>query len=154
DLATDREPLCGLCCLLQTQLLLTQHLFAIAAMVVWLCSLFHRSGRSNGSTAPDLKLTFRCTVHELTCRGTKQTFAAIADAENLRICSVAHSAQQRISPDRSFDRVRTHAIRTTYSLNAVSTFEMWRKRKCAMIAQLIGLRCPDSSTFVFVRNIR
>ena len=87
---------------------------------------------------------------------TKQTFAAaaIADAENLRICSVAHSAQQRISPYRSFDRVRTHAIRTTYSLNAVSTIEMWRKRKCAMIAQLIGLRCPESSTFVFVRNIR
>ena len=38
--------------------LLTQHFFAFAGMVVWRCSIFHRSGRSNGSTAPDLKLTF------------------------------------------------------------------------------------------------
>ena len=60
---------CGQTKLMQLRLLLTQHLLAVAAMVVWRCSRIHRSCRSNGSIAPDLKLTFRCTLHELTCRG-------------------------------------------------------------------------------------
>ena len=34
---------------------------------------FRQSSRSNRSSAQDLKLTIRCTVHEFTCSGTKGT---------------------------------------------------------------------------------
>lgn len=60
---------CGQSGLVHPQLLLTQHLLARAARKFWRRSIFHQSSRSNGSTASDLRLTFRCAVHELTCRG-------------------------------------------------------------------------------------
>jgi hypothetical protein len=50
----------------QPQLLLTQHLFAVAAVLFWQRRKFHQSGGSNWSTAPDLRMTFRCKMHELT----------------------------------------------------------------------------------------
>lgn len=55
--------------LVQPQLLLTQHLFAVAAVLFWQRRKFHQSGGSNWSTAPDLRMTFRCKMHELTVRG-------------------------------------------------------------------------------------
>lgn len=69
-------PLSGQSGLVHPQLLLTQHLLARAARKFWRRSIFHQSSRSNGSTASDLRLTFRCAVHEVTCRGTKRLFAA------------------------------------------------------------------------------
>ncbi|MFT5787508.1 MAG: hypothetical protein ACI9KK_002874 [Ascidiaceihabitans sp.] len=38
---------------------------------------FRQSSRSNRSSAQDLKLTIRCTVHEFTCSGTKLPFKAM-----------------------------------------------------------------------------
>jgi len=49
--------------LMQMQPLLTQHLLAAAARDIWQRSICHQSSRSNRSSARDLKLTIRCTVH-------------------------------------------------------------------------------------------
>jgi len=51
---------CGRSGLVQVQLLLAQHPFAASEARVWLCNIFHRTGRSKRSMLVDLKLIFRC----------------------------------------------------------------------------------------------
>ena len=65
--ALHRGLLSGQTGLVHTRLLLTQHLLAVAAMVVWRCSRFHRSGRSISSTELNVKLTYRGAMHEIYC---------------------------------------------------------------------------------------
>ena len=65
--ALHRGPLSGQTGLVHTRLLLTQHLLAVVAMVVWRCSRFHRSGRSISSTELNVKLTYRGAMHEIYC---------------------------------------------------------------------------------------
>jgi len=55
-------------------MLLMQHSLAVAAMIFWQCSGFHRTSHSIGKLAGPFKPTFRCVLAELAGRGTKPTF--------------------------------------------------------------------------------
>ena len=82
--------------LMQSRLLLTQHLFAVAAMIVWRCRKFHQSRRSGGSATPDLILTFRRTMQELTCRGTFLPLIYFVSLD--RSATILVSADARVEP--------------------------------------------------------
>ena len=75
------QPLAALCMdgrfagqtgLMQLRLLLTQHLLAVVAERLPQCGEFHRSGRSSGPTATDIKLTFSCACMNLRDAGRSQ----------------------------------------------------------------------------------
>ena len=67
--------------LMQMQLLLTQHSFAVVTISFWRRSKFHRSGRSKVHIGATLKLTFRCNTFQQSRCGTLLPFAASARAE-------------------------------------------------------------------------
>lgn len=64
--------------LVQARLLLSQHLLAIEVARIWLCSIFHHSGRANRPATPGLKLILNRTVQELIRRGKEPAFAHTA----------------------------------------------------------------------------
>jgi hypothetical protein len=66
---------CGQTRLLQLWLLLTQHLFAVAAAYFLRCSGFRQSGHSNQLSGANPKLSFSCEEIKREWRGTKRSFA-------------------------------------------------------------------------------
>lgn len=114
--------------LVHPQLLLTQHLLARAARKFWRRSIFYQSSRSNGSTASDLRLTFRCAVHELTCRGRSELSLRLHQCplrrDSERPHSGHHSSSSRLS--QLLNPVISSSLRTFVSYPSLRSHRLLR----------------------------